>query len=140
MADISIETGPGIGNPAEYEGIDFRELRCQILGRLGLECAEVYIYEEETGYEQTLDQDNVHIELNQITPGLDRIAIQDERDNTWWAYFRDEVGSDDFDEQKTLLQWIGKTILTLYPQPDVVEMYNKKRKLELAHLIQEIES
>lgn len=137
MSDATIETRSGNGSPAEYGGVDWRNLRTQLMGKTGLQCAEVYLVVESEDYEQILDQDNTLIELNKTAPHIDRISIQDERDWDWWVHYRDEMPEGEFDELYKSIAWVGKVIMTLYPAEDVAEMYQSRRLKEIREIFGE---
>jgi hypothetical protein len=129
--NATIETRAGIGSPAEYGGVDWRDLRLQVMGKAGLVAAEIYLVIENEGHEQILNQENTLIELNKTAPHIDRISIQDERDWDWWTYYRDELPPKRFNKMLRTISWVGKVVTTLYPQEDVVEMYEARRLREI---------
>lgn len=116
----------------EYEGIDWHELRVRKLGQKALEATEVWLCVPEHGvkYEQQIHQDNTFLQFNEVMPEMDRIMIQDERDDSWWMWYRSETKV--FDEMTETLKPYGQLIHTLYPLEDVVQRYMKRQLRDLA--------
>ena len=126
-----LEVRVGSGSPAEYGGVDWRQIRMRELGSRGLKGAEIWLIVEDENVEIRLDQDNLHIELNTVAPNLDRISVQDYRDWDWWVWFRDELPEGEFDNFYNTAAFAGKVVSTMYPQEDVVDLYEKRRLREL---------
>ena len=127
------EFRPGDGSPAEYGGVDWRAIRIRKVGEATLKAAEVWLIvnEDDTEYSQLLNQDNLHIELNTVAPQIDRMSVADERDGEWWVWYRDEMEEDEFETTIDRIGWAGKVVQTMYPQPDVVDLYEARRLREL---------
>ncbi len=126
MATLELREGSGL--PWTCEGIDFRQMRLGVLDQEGEDPAECWFLLEEgdTTYEQMVTQENTYLERNTVYPSADRISIMDERDNEYWVWFRDE-NEEGFTFLEEYIAVFGKLIETLYPQPDVVEMYVRRK-------------
>lgn len=129
--EARLERRRGDGEPYEYGGVDWRAVRVAEVASRAMACAEVWLVLEDEGYEQPVDQTNTFIHLNNVAPYMDRILIEDKRDDTYWVWFKDETGDEGFEEMLKQIGWLATRVVTLYPVPDVVDLYEERFKAEM---------
>lgn len=127
--EAQLERRRGNGKPYEVGDIDWRQVRVDEVGRRAMACAEVYLVLEDENYEQELAQNNTFIHLNSVAPYMNRILIEDERDDTFWLWFKDETN--DFEDMMKTIGWMATRVITLYPIPDVVELYLEREDIDM---------
>lgn len=99
------------------ENIDWRAVMLEKCQREGLEVPQAVLFTADDGYQQICTQDNTTIYLSRLHDDTDAITELDPRDDSYWAYFRDELGNDRFNELSEGLQKLGAcaVVLTMWP-------------------------
>lgn len=124
--EARLERRRGSGNEYECGGVDWRAVRENEVSSRGMACAEVWLVVDDEDYEQSVDQENTFIHLNSVAPYMDRILIEDERDDTYWVWFKDETGGESFEDMLKQIGWMATRVVTLYPVPDVIDLYEER--------------
>lgn len=117
-----------------YEGIDFYQIKVDTLreqGYVPYECWFV-INDENENYSQQVHQLNTFVELNAIAPHMDRITVQDNRDENCWIWFRDDLGEDQFNRVIDQIGDYAEVTHTMYPYEHVVKNYLARKLGKLA--------
>ena len=127
----TLERRRGNGQEFEYGGVDWRRVRVEEVAKRAMACAEVWLVLDDENYEQEVDQTNTYIHINNIAPYMDRILIEDERDDTYWVWFKDETGDESFEGMIKTISWLATRVITLYPVPDVVELYESREEIKM---------
>ena len=117
-----------------YEEIDFHQIRVDILKEKGYEPYECWfvIKDENEDYAQQVNQLNTFVELNAIAPHMDRITVQDDRDDNCWIWFRDELGEDTFNGIIDQIGDYSEVTHTMYPYEHVVKNYLARKLGKMA--------
>ena len=131
---LRLESRDNGGFQPEYEGIDFLTLRLAKLAIMQLDRVEYWIVcdEDNEVYEQQVNQNNTVVEQNQVLDALDRICFKDERDDSWWVYYREEIPN--FDQVAEQVGIFAYHVSTLYPTPEAAKNYFARRDSEIEEL------
>ena len=114
-----------------FEEVDFHQIRTDIIHKKGYVPYECWISVKESygKYEQQITQDNTFIELNSVSPYMDRIVVTDQRDDGRWVWYRDEFET--FEKVLDNIADYAEVTTTMYPREYIVKEYLARKLAKL---------
>lgn len=115
-----------------YGGIDWQQLKTNIAGTA---MNAVYFLSDD-GLEQQCTQENTKIRMSQLHDDSDAILVDDPRDETRFAFFRDMFIPETFQDSIDLLTSMGACTMriTAYPDETIFKLWQKNKIVELDEL------
>lgn len=110
----------------DYGDVDWHLLESRLIEAGELDAAQPIGFDSDDGLVVECTQENLVFRTNDVSPGMDMVAMRDPRDNKDYVWFRE----DNPERFKGLVLGMGHTALRMhsrYPLPDTVEIYLDRR-------------
>ena len=120
----------GYGELDEYDpshnGIDWKAKFAGEVALAGMDMPPPVWVESSEGVKQQLNQENYFIWINETSDELDCLQVMDVTDGGVWTFFRDDLGSDEYDKLVESTAHAATFIHTVYPPRMVQNLFEEK--------------
>lgn len=87
-----------------------------------------FAYDSGDGVDMALTEDNLMLHLHRKAPYMDRVSVEDPRDERWWNWTRCDMEPEQFEGLHSIALQIGSILIRDTPMEHIQETFDNQHR------------